>query len=199
MAMKIKDKENAKDTYKNVHNLYVIVGLVVLFALFMFRKELIMIFAPAYMDSYRIISILCLFLIVHSAMFLYGLGLHIKNKAKYLTISSLGSIVINIISSIILLNYIGLEWIAWGTLLGSFIWIILQYQLCNRDYNISYNYLLAIGVVLFLIFTMFAVEYFDFQFKNITILSVGIKIFTCMIVILIVYFIKIKNKIFKNL
>ena len=199
IAMKIKDNENAKTTYKNVHNLYVLLGTVVLFALFIFRKELILIFAPDYMDSYRIISILCLFLMVHGTIFIYGLGLHIKNKTKYLTYSSLVSVIINIISSVILVHYVGLDGIAWGTLIGSSIWVIIQYQLCNKHYKIPYNYILSLGALLFLILSMFIVEYFDFQYTEITILSVSIKILTCLFVALVVYFIKIDQKTFKHL
>lgn len=199
IAMKIKDNENAKTTYKNVHNLYVLLGLVVLFILFIFRKELIMIFAPDYMDSYRIISILCLFLMVHGTIFIHGLGLHIKNKTKYLTFSSLISVIINIISSIILVNYIGLDGIAWGTLIGSTIWVIIQYQLCNKHYKISYNHTLSIGGMLFLILSMFMIEYFDALYKEITILSVSMKILACLLVAATVYFVKIDQKTFKHL
>ncbi len=199
IAMKIKDDDDASSIYKKVHNLYFLLALGALFVLFLFRKELILIFAPDYMESYRLISILSLFLIVHGAMFFYGLALHIKNKAKYLTISSVFSVVINLVVSVVLLNFIGLEGIAWGTLVGSFSWIAIQYYLCNRIYEIKFNYLLSLGVLLFLIVVDFMVEYYDMCTTELSIYSIAFKIVGSLLVLLGVYHIRINGSTLKKL
>lgn len=199
IAMKIKDQSNANNTFKSVHNLFFIFGFVVLFVLFLFRKELILIFAPDYMDAYRIISILSLFLLIHNTMFFYGIILHTQNKTKYLSIASLYAVIINLIVSFILLKFIGIEGVAWGTLVGSFSWIAIQYYSSNKIQKIDFNYFLSFGVIIMLLFTAFGIEYFDAFFAELSIVSISIKLGLTILIITLIAFVKIGGKTMREL
>lgn len=199
IAMKIKDDVDAKETYKKVHDLYFLLSFVFLSGIFLFRKELIFIFAPSYNDSYEIISILSLYTIVNASIYLYTLGLHIKDKTSYLTLVSLVSVVVNTLSSLILLKLIGLPGVAWGTLFGTLVWVLIQLYLSNKYFPVAFNYLLPIGCFLFLILLMFLGGDLDEYFNVITVTSVSVKSFIYLMIITSIFFTKAGSNLLKNL
>jgi O-antigen/teichoic acid export membrane protein len=198
LAMKVKDSESATQTYNKVHNLYFTVVLPFLALLFIFRKELIFIFAPTYQDAYNIIAILGIYTIVNSSIFFYSLGLHIKNKTKYITISAIIGILLNIVISLILLRYLGIDGIAYGTLIGAIVSILIQYYYSNKFLKIGYNLLLTGGVFIMLFITMYLTPYFDNLFIDNTFNNVVFKISLSLIIIVGTYLIGIRNR-YKNL
>jgi O-antigen/teichoic acid export membrane protein len=152
-AMEVKDDVALRNsTYRKVHNLYMIVGFFSIIALTLMRSEIITIIAPAYSESYNIISILCLFSVINGSIYFYSLGIHIKEKTKFLTYSAALSIVINIVSSIILLQVMGIDGVAWGTLIGSLVWVSIQYYVSHKLLPIRYNHMYpVIGIIAFII------------------------------------------------
>lgn len=159
IAMNIKNNENAKETYQLVHNVYFTVSLVLISALLFFRKELILFFAPSYMEAYNIIGILALAYAINGSIFVYSLGLHIKKETKYLTSSAIISVFTNVISSVVLMKIIGIDGVAWGTLIGAFMWIFSQHYYSQKVYPIKFNYRYAIGVILTIAGLIFLVPY----------------------------------------
>jgi O-antigen/teichoic acid export membrane protein len=144
-AMQIKDDVELRDrTYSKVHNLYMVLAFFGVIALTLMRSEIIAIIAPQYQGSYNIISILCLSLVVNGAIYFYTLALHIKSKTKYLTFAAIISIMVNIIVSIFLLGLMGIDGVAWGTLAGGIVWVLIQYYISNRFIRIKFNHLYPI-------------------------------------------------------
>ncbi|MFT6982883.1 MAG: O-antigen/teichoic acid export membrane protein [Crocinitomicaceae bacterium] len=143
--MQIKDDVELRDrTYSKVHNLYMVLAFFGVIALTLMRSEIIAIIAPQYQGSYNIISILCLSLVVNGAIYFYTLALHIKSKTKYLTFAAIISIMVNIIVSIFLLGLMGIDGVAWGTLAGGIVWVLIQYYISNRFIRIKFNHLYPI-------------------------------------------------------
>ncbi|MDF2438534.1 MAG: conserved rane protein of unknown function [Bacteroidota bacterium] len=162
LAMSLKENADAKETYKKVHNIFVLGGLVVTAGLFIFRRELILFFAPDYLESYNTIGILGLFNFVSTFIYIYSLGLHIKNQTKYLTISAIASIIANVFFSVLLISLIGADGIAWGSLAGSVIWVALQLYFSQKHYFIDFNFTLTIGIMATLLGVMFLTSSLDF-------------------------------------
>lgn len=156
MAMK-SDEEQAKKNFKKVHNLFLVIAFFLLIAVTLFRKEILMIFAPGYDEAYNIIAIMSLFTVVNAMIYFYSLGLHIREKTAILTYAGIISIAINIASSLILLNFIGIDGVAWGTLIGGFVWVGIQLYFSQRWFHVSYQFhFFLIGCVIFTLASLLA-------------------------------------------
>jgi O-antigen/teichoic acid export membrane protein len=139
ISMNIKENKEAIQTYNRVHHFYYIVSTIMLVGLLLFRKELIGIFAPDYMKSYNVIGILGAQLIINGTIYFYSLGIHIKKRTKYLTYSGIISIIANIIISISLVKNYGIDGVAFGTLISSIIWVIIQFYFSHKLYPIPFK------------------------------------------------------------
>lgn len=160
-AMQIKDDENKNETYQRIHNFFMLVAFLSVIAITLMRSEIINIVAPDYDEAYQIIAILSLFSIVNGFIYFYSLGIHIKEKTKFLTIAAIISIGVNIITSIVLLKWIGINGVAWGTLIGGFVWVTIQYYYSHKIMPIKFNlYYPVFGFILFA-FTFLFSHYFD--------------------------------------
>ena len=60
-----------------------------------------------------------------------------QNKVQYLC--SIASLSINVISSVILVQYFGIYAVAFGTFLGSIIWLMVQFLYNKRLFNMNFG------------------------------------------------------------
>jgi O-antigen/teichoic acid export membrane protein len=181
IAMSIKEKEDSIKTYRLVHNVYFFVTLILLSSLFIFRKELIIFFAPDYLESYNLIGILAVAYAVNGSIYIYSLGLHIKKKTKYLTTSAILSIITNLVSSIFFIKIMGIDGVAWGTLIGGVVWVISQLYYSQKAFYIKYDFLYSLFVIILLIVIMFSIP----MIENSIVLSMRLTVLSKVILIII--------------
>ena len=148
MAMRMKDDPDAKRVFGVVHDAYLLAIFLVLMVVIVFRAELVAFFAPDYIAAYNIIGLIGLYKVVISTAYFYTLGLNFKKKTKYFGLAATISVVVNILVSIALLRQIGLDGIAWGTLVGGFAWILVQFFISHRLFPVRYNFWLSAVIVL---------------------------------------------------
>jgi O-antigen/teichoic acid export membrane protein len=195
LAMSIKNNSDAKETYKKIHNVFFLSGLIITTGLFIFRKELILFFAPDYLESYNTIGILGLFNFVSTCIYIYSLGLHIENRTKYLTRSAIASILANVFFSILFIYLIGTDGIAWGSLIGGIVWVLFQLYYSQKYYFINFNFSISIGTMLLLFCILFSTSSLDFFLGSDLIVGIIVKSVVMLLLILIVYLITKKFKL----
>lgn len=175
IAMNMKDEENAKNTYSRVHDFYFIVSTILLVSLFLFRKELIVIFAPDYMEAYNVIGILGAQLIINGTIYFYSLGIHINKKTKYISYSGIVSILINVVLSILLVRNYGINGVAIGTLVGSIVWVIIQFFYSQKELHIPFKFKTVITSLILCTVTYLCAPYLDELFMISIAVSILVK------------------------
>ena len=139
LAMRIKDNPDSKEVYKQVHNLYCLIALTLYIGIIIGRKELIEVFAPGYEGVYGVIAYLSAHLLLNGSIYFYSLGLHIKNTTKYFTYTALVSTALNVALSIALVDSMGVDGVALGTLAGCIAWVVILFHFSQRIYPIDFD------------------------------------------------------------
>lgn len=161
-AMRIKDDSNAKQIYSTFHSTYIVVISMCISLFFLFRKEILLIMAPNYMETYFQIPIISFYLVILGFAYFYSLGIHIRQRTKYFSIFALFTIVINISISLILVEYIGVYGIILGTLIGYIFWMTAQLIVSQKIFKINFNFkYLLLGLFLPLT-TLYFTQLIDF-------------------------------------
>ncbi len=181
LAMAVKNKPDANETYMKAHNLFWVVGFLVTFGLFVFRKELIIFFAPTYFDSYELIGILGIVNFFNTSIYFYSLGLHIMQKTKTLIIAATVSILFNVTFSLLLIPHFGINGIGWGSLIGTIVWVVIQYFFSQKIYFINFNIKYVIFFTSFTFISFCLINWIDSSFVYDFFTGFGIKSILCTI------------------
>lgn len=193
-AMSLKNNEHLQTIFNIVHQIFIVISLFIFLGIWMFRTELLYIFAPNYIEAYSLILVLLISNIITSASFMYSLGLHFSNKTQYLSYAAFFSVAAHVIFSIITVKYIGINGIALGTLIGSIIWVAYQFYYAQKYFHIKFDN------IYFYIFIVFVVLLFlcDLLFTNnkieLNFIFISIKVLISLICLFFI-FIFIKNKL----
>lgn len=139
-AMRIKNDSNAKDVYSLFHSVYIVVVSMVVSLFFLFRKEILLVMAPDYLETYFYIPIISFYIVILGFAYFYSLGIHIRQKTGYFTILSVFTIFINIGVSVFLVQYVGLYGIIVGTLVSYIFWMTAQLLVSQRMFKIRFNF-----------------------------------------------------------
>lgn len=191
-AMSLKNSEHLQTIFNIVHKIFIIISILIISIVWLYRAELIYIFAPDYHDSYYIILILLVSNIITSGAFIYSLGLHYTNKTKYLSYAAFFSVLINFVVSIITVNFWGINGIAIGTLLGSIVWVFYQYYHAQKNFYIDFDNRYYLFFFLFILF-YFTLDLF-FYSKQFVLLYFVFKSAITFLCIFIA-FVLVKNKL----
>ncbi len=186
--------ENAPRIFEKVFNLYLVVTCFLLIALMTFRTELIWFFAPDYTQAYFIAAFLAIFHVISGFTTVLTIGVQISKKTQILSIAAAVSITVNVISSIILLNYFGIEGVAIGSILGAIVWIGIQTYFSQKYYPIRINWLFVLIFVSIVIATLLITNSF---FGAVSLKTFILKVGTLAVIGIIMFAIA-KNQ-FKNL
>lgn len=161
-------KPRVKELFNNVFELYVFLGSFTIFGIYIFREDLLQFFAPNYLESMHVITILLIYNFVMGFTYVFTIGIQITKNTKLISTSAIFAISINIIISILLVNNMGLEGIAIGSLLGAFVWIIIQHIYSQKFYKVKYSYLTFVITITILMLCILFCEYIDFGASSIT-------------------------------
>ena len=139
-AMSLKDNPKLKETMQSLHDFVWPALFPFIFIFFTFNNELIQVFAPAYNKSSLVIFFLSISIIfIGFNNLFYNTGLHILSKTRYISIASIVSLVSNVFISLMLVNHFGIYGVALGTLIGSIIWLIIQFSFNRKFFDIHFN------------------------------------------------------------
>lgn len=139
-AMRVKAERDARELYAGVFSLYVAAAAILVNGICIFRGEIIRIVAPGYAAAYGSIAILCLYYVVAGSVSILTIGLHIAERTKHIAGAALASLATNVVASVCLVQVIGLEGVAIGSLVGSVVWIVLQVRKAQTLYRIPFSY-----------------------------------------------------------
>jgi len=194
LAMSLKNSEHLQLVFNTIHKVFVASCILMLLGVWLFRAELLLIFAPDYGDAIPLIFILLVANVLNSSTFIYSLGLHFANKTKYLSYGALISVIGHILVSVLFVNVLGIYGIALGALVGSFLWTLSLYLFSQNNFKIFYDkkHFLCLGI------TMLALSIIDlFWAQSVTIVLVPVLIKLALISIVTYFIYKFVRKTFK--
>ena len=139
-AMRAKTEADARELYAGVFSWYVAAAAILVNGICIFRGEIIRVVAPGYGAAYGSIAILCLYYVVAGSVSILTIGLHIAERTRHIAGAALGSVTTNVIASVCLVQVMGLEGVAIGSLVGSVVWIVLQVRRAQGLYRIPFSY-----------------------------------------------------------
>lgn len=118
------NKEKAKDLWLDTTKKVSYITYPILILLMIFSKQLIhFIYSKSYDDSVELFQIYLLVGLFRNNY--YGALISASGKTKYITYYSMALLVFNSIFSVILYYFIGLKGVVWGTVIATFIMMIL--------------------------------------------------------------------------
>jgi len=166
-AMSIISSKQRDAIYAKGFKYYLLIFSVVAFIIMLFNQELILFFAPDYLDIENVVYIIIPTSLVGGAAYFFGLGIHISKKTSYFLYSSVISFVINVLVSILLTYYLGIMGIALGSLIAIFSWVIIEYYFSYKLEEIKFNLLMLLTSVLVLLAAGFLISKFNLLFSDI--------------------------------
>lgn len=176
-------KPKVKEFFNDVFKLYIYLGCYTIFGIYIFREELLQFLAPNYLESMDLITLLLIYNFVMGFTYVFTIGIQITKNTKVITAAAIFAIFSNIIISIFLVNDMGIEGIAIGSLFGAFLWIIIQHIYSQKYYRIKYSYLTLIMTILILMFCILFCE--NYEFGENSILSKSIILILVLIILII--------------
>lgn len=202
-AMSLKDNPKLKSIIIYFHDFAWLILFPFIFMFFTFNKEIIQIFAPSYSNSLLVIffSSMSIIFIGFNNLF-YNTGLHVLSKTKYITYASFFSLGINVLISILLVNTYGIYGVAFGTFIGSIIWLCIQFIFNMKLYNIHFRLIKPFIYLIILIATFFVFNLTEILNENLKYSTLLLLKITCCVGILTFTFTNIKkyskSKLFIN-
>lgn len=125
-------------TISKLFNYFVLASTVFLFSLFIFSKDLILLFANEnYLGAYKAIPWLALSIIL-SGVVNFAPGIFIAKKTKYILYINIFAFLLNIILNFLLIRDFGLLGAAYSTSISSLIYFLLYCFIGQKYYYIPY-------------------------------------------------------------
>lgn len=176
-AMKKIDDDDSTDLYMIAYKYYLMGFAVLSSSLIIFSKELLLIFAPDYLNVEYLIYILVPITVMGGLSYFFGLGMHIVKKTKYFIYSSFISFIVNVFFSSVLSYYLGIIGIIIGSFLAILSWISVEYYFSKKISGLEFNFswLFAfLGTMIFVSFLTMGLNKLDNMFISILIKSIAV-------------------------
>jgi O-antigen/teichoic acid export membrane protein len=132
-AMSIIKMPNRNQLYRKAFKYYLIGFGFLCFSVILFTKELLLFFAPKYIDIELIIYPLLLSSLVAGCSYFFGLGVQIRKNTYLMIVSSCAAFTVNVVISYVATLYLGLFGIVLGTLVSSVVWVVIEYFLSKKS------------------------------------------------------------------
>ncbi len=155
--LSVRHHDNFKEfCAKSLTYLYAIAGFVFLGIALLSKEVLLVISAPEYWDSYKVIPIIALTYAIWSARSLVEVGVVIKRRTTAIASYVFIGAVINIILNLVLIPRYGMVGAAWATLVSFVITLSIDYAYNRRLFKIEYEWrrLIKICVAVAVIFSV---------------------------------------------
>ena len=203
-AMSIINDNKRNLIYMRVFKYFLILASLIGFVLALFSIEILLFFAPNYLNVINLIPVLLPTIILTGCSYFVGLGIHIHKKSKLFLISSFIALIVNIVTSYFFAIQYGLIGIAYGSLFSSLIWIFIEQYFNTKLINLRLNihYLIYI-IAAFLALGRLSNFINNFEQNILFKISIKLLIITIIIICLIItnkeikaFVLKVKNKYF---
>lgn len=152
-AMNLIDKKERNEIYNKTYFYFILLFTTLAFIVILFSKELLLFFAPAYLNVEPLIYITIPTILAGGANYFCNLGIHITKKSHLLIYSAMISFFVNVISSIFLTDYLGIYGIALGSLIAVLTWVSVEYYLSYKvskiKFKLSYIFISTLLLILF--------------------------------------------------
>lgn len=126
--------------FKIVLKAYFIITLLGALGLIYFSSTILSFFAPSnYTLEFSLVPVILLSSIVYGSISIVNIGTIISGKTEWNSYASLVGVIFNIIFTIILIPIFGIAGAAWGTLISSFIFMIVLLTRSNKLYNMNFS------------------------------------------------------------
>ncbi len=134
-------------------------------ALSMFSKEILHIFAlnPSYWPAYQVVPIIVFSYVFFGMRLISNLGMYLTKNTKYVAFITVAAAALNIILNLIFIPKFGMMAAAYSTLISFIILYILSDYFSSKYYRIPFEnkkltLLIVLGVILYVVSTLFTVE-----------------------------------------
>ncbi len=145
----VEHNKDAKRIYARVFTYFTVVIISFGFILSLFIKDIIhLITGPGFLDSYKIVPIIILGIILWSISYIFQVGVYLKNKTYVLTIISIITSVSNILFNYLLVPRFKMYGAAFSSLFTFLLLASLTYWISNKYYRIKYEFSRVIKVFL---------------------------------------------------
>jgi O-antigen/teichoic acid export membrane protein len=198
-AMSIIRDENRNEIYRKAFNYYLLGFGFLCFIVVLFSKELLLIFAPSYLNVETVIYPLLISTWIGGLSYFFGLGIQVAKKTIFLVYSSFISFIVNVGLSYLLTLQFGLIGVILGTLTATLVWIFVEYYFSKKVYDLSFPvknlFLILLGVIV-ITFAVYFINLFALNFWLFLVLKV---LFSGLIAIYILYKMDLINLIKEKL
>lgn len=165
-AYRLKDQEGSEKTIINVTYIYFLICSVLVSTVCLFRKELIFYFSDQYGEAYTSIGLLSFLNFIMGLAYFFTLGIPFKNKTYlFLYIAPITSL-LNFFVSLLGVKLIGLDGIAFGSLVGGICWIGALHYFSQKLYKIRFNYISYLPLLAIPVFFLLSSRFFDNWFSS---------------------------------
>lgn len=150
--------------FKIVLKTYFIITLFGALGLIYFSPIILSFFAPSnYILEYSLVPVILLSSIVYGSASIVNIGTIISGKTEWNSYASLVGLIFNIIFTIILIPIFGVAGAAWGTLISSFIFMLVLLIRSNKLYNMNFSVTLIFTLSAIFLFSANATIYFIYE------------------------------------
>lgn len=140
-AMSIKDKEDARTTYRNILTAFLAVGFGIGAAFSILAPEIILLLAtPVYLPAAKAIPFLILYLLSVSLGYIASTGSWIAKRTENLFLPTLTGGIVNVLGNLLLIKPFGIAGAALATVLGQGVYVAYLFYLSQRSYPIPYRF-----------------------------------------------------------
>jgi O-antigen/teichoic acid export membrane protein len=182
-AMGAQKTPEAKVLYAKAFSLYVAGSAILVSVICLFRADVIRLVAPGYTASYGPIAVLCFYYAAMGSVYFLTVGLHISEQTKHIASAGLASVAVNVVASVVLVQVIGLEGIAYGSLLGAVVWIIPQLRKAQTLYRIQFSYQFCVESLGIVVVVAYGGPYLDAMLRD---APSGVRLATSSLVLVVI-------------
>ena len=135
------DKPKRNSLYRKAYKHYLQISGVLLILIIIFTKEILLIFAPDYLNIELFVYIILMASQVHGLNNFFGLGILVSKKSHYSAISIIASVVVNVLVSILLTWQFGLIGIVIGTYVAILSYVLVDKLITQKIINLRFSIL----------------------------------------------------------
>ena len=178
---------------KQTNTVYVLLVIVTSSMIALFSKEIVyLFFDPAYIKTYKVISIVSLAFAISSFGGIFNLAIYQEKKTMFLMYINIAAAFINIGLNFLLISNYGIYGAAWATVITYFVLMLLSYYYAKKCFYASFNSIIVTISLITLILINIIFYYLNLEFK----LALIMKSFIIFSLLLLIWF-KFKTVIIK--
>ena len=189
-AMKIADKPEAKESYRNIFYYYAIFGGILGFFIIFFSSEIFQIFInKSYFEAVKIVFFGVISNYLHGLFNIVNINFYVKKRSGNIALAVFLGAILNVVLNFILIPIYGIYGAGAASILAFFFIFIFNFFMAEKIYNVGYK---IVYVILSLAILLIISSFNFISPINLTISIFKISIFMVIILFLTRYFFRNK-------